>query len=95
MIEVVSSSQTSVSIYQITPCNIPEDSHLHRMHSLCEITKDQSNIFQLELLKCIAQSVTFHIVRSRPISSCMPTEVLSNIELSGSATAMLALKTWY
>jgi hypothetical protein len=28
MMEVVSSSETSVNIYQTTRCNIPEDSHL-------------------------------------------------------------------
>jgi hypothetical protein len=28
MMEAVSSSETQVNIHQITPCNIPEDSHL-------------------------------------------------------------------
>jgi hypothetical protein len=29
MMEVVTSSETSVNIYQIPRCNIPEGSHLH------------------------------------------------------------------
>jgi hypothetical protein len=32
MMEKVSFSETSVSIYQTTQCNIPEDSHLHTLH---------------------------------------------------------------
>jgi hypothetical protein len=33
MMEAVSSSETSVNIYQTTQCNIPEESHLHTNHS--------------------------------------------------------------
>jgi hypothetical protein len=29
MMEAVSTSETSVNLYQTTRCNIPEDSHLH------------------------------------------------------------------
>jgi hypothetical protein len=32
MMEAVSSSKTSVNIYQTTQCNIPEGSHLHTCH---------------------------------------------------------------
>jgi hypothetical protein len=33
MMEAVSSSETSVNIYQTTWCNIPKDSHLHTLHT--------------------------------------------------------------
>jgi hypothetical protein len=49
MMEAVSSSETSVNIYQTTQCNISEDSHLHTRR--CENLKSHLHIctFQLDV----------------------------------------------
>jgi hypothetical protein len=62
IIEAVLTSETSVSLYQTTPVNIPEDSHLHAplredIKSLC-----CSEYHQMQSL------VTFSVPRSRVAS---------------------------
>jgi hypothetical protein len=42
--EAVSFSETSVSIYQTTRCNIPEDSHYHARH-LEDLKSHQATLF--------------------------------------------------
>jgi hypothetical protein len=40
MMEAESTSETLVNVYQTTQCNIPEDSHFHKMsHSECTLSK--------------------------------------------------------
>jgi hypothetical protein len=49
MMKTVSTSETSVNIYQTTRCNMPEDSHLHEIsmfNSGLQSTSPQSTPFQ-------------------------------------------------
>jgi hypothetical protein len=54
LIEAVSSSETSVSVYQYTRCNIPEDSHLYTY--FLEKLKFHKNFYFCVLSNFIIQS---------------------------------------
>jgi hypothetical protein len=55
MMETVSSSETSVSIYQTSQCNMPEDSYLHsrlcenrKSHNICHVFTKNAQNFLIE-----------------------------------------------
>jgi hypothetical protein len=56
-VEAVSSSETSINMYQTTRCNVPEDSHLHTRRS----ENLRSHPFQVKAIDFYDIFILYHV----------------------------------